>query len=212
MPHSESESKNTLSVDDFSREFCLESAVVENLERYLNLLIKWQKRFNLVGARTLGDPWRRHFMDSAQLKPFLMAANGPIIDMGSGAGFPGLVLSVMGAADVHLIESDANKTEFLRQIIRETGASAAIHRTRLEQYDGPKATRLTSRACAPLGSLLNYGEKICQPDTSAVFLKGKTWRDELTSAQSAWHIENTCHPSLSDTNGIVLEIHEFNRR
>ncbi|MBT3330513.1 MAG: 16S rRNA (guanine(527)-N(7))-methyltransferase RsmG [Rhodospirillaceae bacterium] len=199
-------------MDEFADSCEIESIAMDNLGVYLSLLEKWQRRFNLVGPKTLDDPWRRHFLDSAQLIPFIKSMQGPVIDMGTGAGFPGLVLSILGTPDVHLIESDANKTEFLRQVIRETKATATIHRVRMEDYDGPKATCLTSRACASLGALLDYGQRISKPGARALFLKGKTCPDELTTAQGLWHIEHTCHPSQSDPNGIVLEIHEFTRR
>jgi 16S rRNA (guanine527-N7)-methyltransferase len=212
MTHSDHESKIALSEAEFSRELGLDPSSMDKLRLYLGLLEKWQKRFNLVGPRTLQDPWRRHFLDSAQLVPFVAKAGGPLLDMGTGAGFPGLVLSILGVTDVHLIDSDANKVEFLRQVIRETGASATLHRVRLEEYDGPKAACLTSRATASLDALLNYGEKISQDRARAIFLKGKTGLDELTTAQGIWHIDHTCHTSKSDSNGIVIEIHEFNRR
>ncbi len=210
--HSDFESKTPLRFEEFLINFDFDSSVIERLTTYLALLEKWQKRFNLVGTKTLEDPWRRHFLDSAQLLPFVGNLGGPVIDMGSGAGFPGLVLSILGTPDVHLVESDANKTEFLRQAIRETGASATIHRVRLEHYDGPRAVCLTSRACAPLDVLLQYGEGITQPNAKAVFLKGRNCSDELTSSQAVWHIDYTCHTSKSDSNGTVLEIHEFTRR
>ncbi len=212
MVCSEAESNVALSPDDFACQISVGPAVMESLSRYLSLLQKWQKRFNLVGRSTLDDPWRRHFLDSAQLAPFVAENPGEIIDMGSGAGFPGLVLSILGVPNVHLVECDANKAEFLRQVIRETGASARIHRERLEQYDGPDACCLISRACAPLDQLLTFGAEISVPDARALFLKGKTWSDELTSSQALWHIDHTSHSSLSDPNGIVLEIHEFKHR
>lgn len=210
--HFESESNVTLTPQAFFRQVGIDGAVCDSLEQYAGLLRKWQKRFNLVGASTLNDLWRRHFLDSAQLLPLISGAKDVVVDLGSGAGFPGLVLSIMGVAQVHLVESDANKTEFMRQVIRETGAMATLHRSRIDSYDGPKADVITSRACAPLTRLLDYAMAVCSTNTRLVFLKGRNWQTELTESKATWHIEHTCHASCTDPEGIVLEINEFNRR
>jgi len=210
--HSESESNDTMTGAAFARRTGADQTVCDSLEQYAGLLKKWQKRFNLVGASTLNDLWSRHFLDSAQLIPLIYDDQGVIVDMGSGAGFPGLVLSIMGVGDVHLIESDANKTEFLRQVIRETKASATLHRTRIELYDGPKASIVTSRACAPLNQLLGYAAGICMANARLLFLKGRNWQAELTESQATWHIEHHSHASCTDPDGIILEINEFKHR
>lgn len=210
--YSESESNELLTVAAFAQRTGAGCDVCDSLERYAEILKKWQKRFNLVGASTLNDLWRRHFLDSAQLIQLVSSDGSAVVDVGSGAGFPGLVMSIMGIDNVHLVESDANKTEFLRQAIRETNASAIVHRTRIESYDGPKATTMTSRACAPLGQLLAYAENICTPEARLLFLKGRNCQAELTESQSAWHIDYQSHASCTDPDGIILEINEYKRR
>lgn len=213
MPiHSESESNFDTARSAFVRETGAGDDVCDSLERYAQLLHKWQKRFNLVGNSTLNDIWGRHFLDSAQLLPLISQPNAVIVDLGSGAGFPGLVLSIMGALDVHLIESDANKTEFMRQVIRETGAPATLHRTRVESYEGPKATIVISRACASLSVLLEYAKAVSEHSARLLFLKGRSWRSELTESQAVWHIDYRCHDSCTDSDGIILEINEFQYR
>jgi len=210
--HFESESKEPLTVEVFARRAGIDRTTCDSLERYADILKKWQKRFNLVGTSTMNDLWSRHFLDSAQLVPLISDDQGVIVDMGSGAGFPGLVLSIMGINNVQLVESDANKTEFLRQAIRETSASAILHRTRIELYDGPKATIVTSRACAPLNRLLDYAVGICAANARLLFFKGRNWQAELTESQTAWHIDYQSHVSCIDPDGIILEINEFKRR
>ena len=213
--HFKSKSIPISTLQAFARQTGADEQACDSLERYAALLNKWQKRFNLVGASTLNDLWGRHFLDSAQLLPLISgpaAATDVVVDLGSGAGFPGLVLSIMGASQVHLVESDANKTEFMRQVIRETNASATLHRTRIESYDGPKANVVTSRACAPLTRLLDYATAVCSTNTRLVFLKGRNWQAELTESRAAWHIDHKCHASCTDPEGIVLEINEFKRR
>ena len=210
--HSESESNIPLTAEAFAQRAGIDPIVCDSLERYAAILKKWQKRFNLVGASTLNDVWKRHFLDSAQLFPLIYSDQGAVVDMGSGAGFPGLVLSIMGINNIHLVESDANKMEFLRQAVRETGASATLHRTRIELYSGPKATIVTSRACAPLNRLLDYSAGICEAKARLLFFKGRNWQAELTESQTAWHIDYQGHASCTDPDGIILEINEFKRR
>jgi len=213
--HFDSDSKVSVSPEEFVRRTGVDEAICDSLKQYAVLLKKWQKRFNLVGPSTLNDLWGRHFLDSAQLRPLVSQASGGsgvIVDLGSGAGFPGLVLSIMGAGEVHLIESDANKTEFMRHVIRETGATAVLHRTRIESYDGPRPATVTSRACAPLGKLLGYAEAVGADDARLLFLKGRNWQAELTESLTVWHIEHRCHISRTDPEGVILEINEFYRR
>jgi len=187
----------------------------ERLSTFLDLLEKWQAKINLVGASTLDDPWRRHILDSAQLMRYLPETAGParpvIADLGSGAGFPGLVLAILGAGDVHLIESDGRKAAFLAEARRITEADAAVHRCRIEVYDGPKADVVTARALASVTTLLGYAERVGKPGARALFLKGRQWRDELTEAEAVWHTELIHHPSLADAAGAVLDIHVFRR-
>lgn len=188
---------------------------MDRLAAYLDLLEKWQAKINLVGASTLDDPWRRHILDSAQLMRYLPATTAghrPVIaDLGSGAGFPGMVLAILGAGDVHLIESDGRKATFLGEARRVTEADATVHRCRIEAYDGPRAGIVTARALAPLSALLTYAEHAGKPGARALFLKGRQWRDELTEAEAVWHTELIHHPSLADEAGAVLDIHVFRR-
>ena len=184
---------------------------VERLTAYLELLEKWQARINLVGAATLEDAWRRHILDSAQLRRHLPSGAPVIADLGSGAGFPGLVLAILGAGPVHLIESDGRKAAFLNEARRITGADATVHPVRIESYSGPRADAVVSRALAPLARLLDYAERVAKPGGKALFLKGRQWEDELTEARAAWHIETSHHPSLADPAGVVLDIDAFNR-
>ncbi len=209
---SDSESNLPLTREDFARQASADKEVCDSLERYADILKKWQKRFNLVGQKTLNDLWRRHFLDSAQLLPLIPQKQASIVDLGSGAGFPGLVLSIMGRMPVHLVESDANKTEFLRQVIRETKAAAILHRTRIEHYDGPKASTVVSRACAPISRLLDYASNICTTNARLLFLKGRNWRSELMESQDKWNVNYKSHASCTNPDGIILEINEFNPR
>src|SRR5262245_14217980 len=137
---------------------------LDRLETYAALLTKWQARINLVGPATLPDLWRRHFLDSAQLIPLLEQADSLpqdgggriLVDLGSGAGFPGLVLAIMTDWRVHLIDSDQRKCAFLRQVALDCGVleRVTIHAKRIEQVTGIAVDVATARACAPLEELL----------------------------------------------------------
>jgi 16S rRNA (guanine527-N7)-methyltransferase len=183
---------------------------LQRLRLYADLLRKWQKSINLVAADSLDDLWRRHMLDSAQLYRLLPTADCRLVDMGSGAGFPGLVLAVMGVRDVHLVEADGRKCVFLAEAARicglEPGRNPTIHRARLEDLSGLAADVVTARACAPLDRLLAYAERLLGPGGICLFLKGATVEDELTAAQKTWRMTVERLPSLSDPSGTILRI------
>ena len=139
---------------------------------YLALLEKWQKSVNLVARTTLGIAWQRHILDSAQLVRYLPVGCQTIMDVGSGAGFPGLVLSIMQDARVHLVESDHKKTVFLQTVIRELDLSAIVHNERIESLSPVAADVITARAFAPLGKAVGLLAPHMQADTVLLLLKG----------------------------------------
>lgn len=193
---------------DFAAALNLDESTIERFVLYLDLLKKWQKRINLVGASTLQDPWRRHFLDAAQLVKVIGPTSGPVYDIGSGAGFPGVVLAMLGIADVHLVESDQRKATFLREALRTTGAAARIHAERIESIEGNGggAAVITARACAPLATLLQITQKIWRSDTIGLFLKGRNVDAELTVTKECWNIDVERLQSLSDPDGVILRI------
>ncbi|MBY0429779.1 MAG: 16S rRNA (guanine(527)-N(7))-methyltransferase RsmG [Rhodospirillales bacterium] len=176
---------------------------------YAELLVKWQARINLVGPATLPDLWRRHMLDSAQVFPLLPP--GSLVDLGSGAGFPGLVLAIMGAGPVHSIESDARKCAFQREVARATGIEVTIHNKRIETVPAFPAAAVVSRALAPLDKLLSLAEPFLAPHTRCVFLKGRGSEDELTLAGKEWNMTTERIPSLSDPAGTILLLKEVKR-
>jgi len=176
----------------------------ERLKLYASLLEKWQKAINLVGPSTLPELWRRHMLDSAQLFPLIPPGARRLADMGSGAGFPGLVLAILGAPDVQLIESDQRKCAFLDTVARETGVRVTIHRKRVEDCAGLDADVITARALAPLNTLLDYASHIAAPDALCLFLKGRNADAELTDAKSAWYINAESRPSETDPDASIL--------
>jgi len=184
---------------------------MERLSRFLNVLSRWQRRINLVGARTLDDPWRRHMLDSAQLLPLLPDATGPVVDIGSGAGFPGLILAILGCRDVHLVESDARKAAFLREAARQTATVATVHARRVETLDPFPAATVTARACAPLAGLLELATPFLDRGAVGLFLKGAGVDEELTAARERFNMTVERHPSRSDPTATILIVHNVER-
>lgn len=157
------------------------------------------------------DMWRRHFLDCAQLWPHLPSAAGRVVDLGSGAGFPGLVLAILGAGDVHLIESDGRKVAFLREAARVTGIQVTIHAARIEAVAPLCAGVVTARACAPLNRLLPLAWRHLGRGGICLFPKGKNIDAELTEARKLWNMRIGRVPSRSDPSGVILKLEEISR-
>lgn len=184
---------------------------LDRLETYAALLLKWQKAINLVSRDSLDDLWRRHMLDSAQLFPLIPEGAQRLVDLGSGAGFPGMVLSALGFPDVHLVESDARKCAFLREVSRALGVSPHIHIRRLEEMHPIKADVVTARALAPLVDLLGLAERFLDPHSICLVLKGRGVDEELTRVAETWNMKITRQISASDPSGTILRLEHVHR-
>ena len=183
----------------------------ERLEIYAGLLRKWNPKINLVAKSTLEDLWTRHIVDSAQIFGLVQHPIDHWVDLGSGAGFPGLVVAIMAMesgspADVTLIESDARKCAFLRTVLRETGATAKVLTKRIEAAPSQNANILSARALADLSTLLEYAERHLVPSGTALFHKGATWKKELPDAQEKWKFDHRVVTSTTEEGPVVLSI------
>jgi len=156
-----------LGPEGFAAQTGVSRETVARLEGYAELLKRWSGRINLVSRNTLGDLWRRHFLDSAQLLPLIPQKARSLVDLGSGAGFPGLVLAILGVSGVELIESDKRKGVFLREAARLTNTPVKITDSRIEMAKPHAADVVTARACAPLGKNSSDGER-CTPRPDAL--------------------------------------------
>lgn len=179
------------------------------LRLFDDLLLKWQKAINLIGPGTVADRWRRHYLDSAQLQP--LAEAGHWLDLGSGAGFPGLVLAILGIGEMHLVESDQRKVLFLREAARLTGAPVTVHHGRIETSSAPKAGVITARALAPLPNLLDLAERFVAESTVLLLPKGQDVEQELTAATKYWSMEVERLPSQTDPAGVILRLKGLRR-
>ncbi len=181
------------------------------MERFVGLLLTWQPRINLIANSTVPDVWSRHVADSLQLVP-LLGMPRVIADLGSGGGFPGLVLACCGY-EVHLYESNGKKAAFLREALMAVGGRGKVHHTRLEALgsDLPPATAVTGRALAPLKELLAYAKPFLAAGATGFFHKGEGVDIELTDAAKYWKFSVEKHPSKTDSNAVILEVLEIKR-
>lgn len=211
MPRRPPERERPLTPEDVGRLVGVSRETLERCATYLELLSRWQRTINLVGQATLADPWRRHILDSAQL--WLLGAKQAkrLVDLGSGAGLPGLILAILGVPEVHLIESDRRKASFLREAARACGVAVEIHARRIEEVPPLGADMITARALAPLPELLELAERQVQMGTTCLFLKGRQVEVELTLARERWTMQVAREASLSDPDGQVLIISEIGR-
>jgi len=187
------------------------------LERYVDLLLQWQAKTNLVAPSTLPQLWTRHIADSLQLLAIAPAAR-IWADFGSGGGFPGVVLACALAerdgAMIHLVERNAKKAAFLREALRITAAPGTVHLADIGDYVDSAGTTIdcvTARALAPLHILLSFAAPLMKKGAKALFLKGQDVEAELTEATKYWKIEPVRHPSLTGT-GWTLEIDHIEPR
>jgi 16S rRNA (guanine527-N7)-methyltransferase len=190
---------------DVSRE------TLERLEIYVELLLKWQCAINLIGPRTVADVWGRHVLDCGQLMRYIPKDRSPVVDIGSGAGLPGLILAIMGVPDVKLVESDSRKCTFLREAARITKTPVEIVESRIEHLKNIAAGVVTARALAPLTMLTELSQSVTKRNTIYLFLKGKDLKIELTNLKKNWKMNWEVHPSVTNPDGSILKMESVAR-
>jgi 16S rRNA (guanine527-N7)-methyltransferase len=196
------------SVSPVSRE------TMERLKTYVATLSQWNSQINLVSPKSLTDVWRRHVWDSAQLLDHISKNAATLVDLGSGAGFPGLVLAIIVAEKrpnfrVVLYESIAKKCRFLETVLRSTGIHAEIRNARIEDAPHEPFDVVTARACATLAQLLSYSVPFQSKLTQCLFLKGQSFAAELEEAHRYWTMSVEQHASRSDSSGVILSIRDL---
>ena len=187
---------------------------LERLNRLESLLVKWNPAINLVSRASLPAAWDRHILDSAQLFSLITDNAQHWVDIGSGGGFPGLVIACL-AADLRphlaitLIESDHRKCTFLRQAAVDLGITPKVLTTRIEMAPPQNADILSARALSALPNLLTYAQRHLSPQGLALFPKGATWQEEVDHARKEWHFDLTVHPSQTDPNAVILAVKDL---
>ncbi len=203
--------------EGFFRLFPVSRETRAGLEAWMTLLEEWGRRINLVSPRTLAHSWHRHLLDSAQwfwCRGESSRLPGRGLDLGSGAGFPGLALAIIGPVSMTLAESDRRKAAFLRQAVRVTGAPADVCNARIEDLarEGRRWPLITVRALAPLDHLLDRADSLLAEDGELWAWKGRGWKDELTAAREHWHLDVLAHASRTDPAARLLEIRGLRRK
>ena len=202
-----------MTVAEFEEAIKVSRETLARLEEYGGLLRRWNARINLVSRESLNDLWRRHMLDSIQLAAWDRnnKGAGPWVDLGSGAGFPGLVLAIAGIRDVHLVERNSRKCAFLREAALLTSADVTIHNARIETLEPLAGRAVTARALAPLVKLLPLAHRHLEDCGQMLFLKGQDVDIELTEATKYWKMTSRYSPSLSDKSGSILQLTEISR-
>ena len=216
MPHIarrdfEDHGATPLTRENFCHIACVSRETHERLEAYIARLRVWQRRVNLVSADSMTDVWRRHVLDSTQLFQYLPRSSQRLVDLGSGAGFPGLVLAILGSRGVELVEQNSRKCAFLADAARHAGVTVTIHNARIETMPAAPADVVTARACAPLARLLDYAERFMTPSTLCLCLKGVRVDEELAEVSMNWKMRVGRIVSKSDARATLLRIQEVAR-
>ncbi|MSO73960.1 MAG: 16S rRNA (guanine(527)-N(7))-methyltransferase RsmG [Alphaproteobacteria bacterium] len=200
--------------ESFARDLNVSRETLARFDAYEALLRRWQNAINLIGEATLNDLWRRHFLDSGQLLRHLPQSYDALYDIGSGAGFPGLVLAILGAPAVHLVESNQRKCAFLQEAARLTAAPVVIISQRVETLKPPSlgwpARRtIVARAFAPLDVVLESVRGLIDSRTHCVMLKGVRAEAELEAARAHWRFVLETAPSLSEPCGVIYKLKDI---
>ena len=199
--------------EDFAARTDVSRETLARLKAYADLLVDWNARHNLVARSTLPDLWRRHFWDSAQLTPLIPDTSRSLADLGSGAGFPGLVLAAMRPElAVTLHEATTKKCDFLEAAADRMGLSVTIQNARLEDLPRQSFDVVTARALAPLPQLLRYAQNFVGLNGVCLFLKGQNVGVELTEAHKYWNIKVSQVPSQTDPSAAIIVVRELGPR
>lgn len=204
--------------DDFStvagilkEQYLVPRETIDRLHLYIETLKLWQSRINLVSAETLSQVWERHVLDSIQLASLLPEHSKSILDFGSGAGFPGMVLAICQPRHVTMVERIRKKTTFLSEVARLTGAHASILTDDIYKVTATPDV-ITARAVSSLINLLDMVEHLITEDTFCLFPKGSNWYKEIEEAQERWHFTWSTTPGRDKTQTVILAIENIKRR
>ncbi len=192
---------------DLSRNAAVTRETFAKIQEFLAILDSWRSQLNLIGPNEWERIWERHVLDCHQLRKYI-PNSARILDIGSGAGFPGIVLaaSATGAGHVTLIESNIKKSNFLQAVGQQTSLPISIIKSRIESLSVIPAEYVTARAVAPLEKLLEYACPALEQGAIALFHKGQTYRSEIEIALSSWEMDYKVLPNEYSSNGVILKI------
>ncbi len=201
-----------MSKPDIVSEFVLNKAQVDKIDFYLSSIIEHNKHTNLVGKSTIENIWDRHVLDCLQLTKYIINKKLKILDLGTGAGLPGILFSIVGYQKVLMVDSVKKKTDFVGKIIKELSLSAKIQNKRIEKPPRSQHDIIVSRALAPLVKLLTYARMYSNKNTTSLFLKGRNATTEIDIASKVYFFEFEKIKSLSSDDGCVLKINNIRNK
>lgn len=190
-------------INDF---FAINIEQKKSLETYVSSLLTENTKFNLIGKSTIDDIWSRHILDSAQLIKFINNPQKKFADLGSGAGLPGMVMSILGLKEIHLIEKSFRKADFLRSNKNISKNKIYIHQAKLEELNQILFDCIMSRALAPLTKLLEYCQKFLSPEGYCLFLKGKNLANEINLAKQQFQFDYELFESITAQDSRIIKI------
>jgi len=201
-----------LSKPDIVSEFVLNKTQVDKIDFYLSSIIEHNRHTNLVGKSTIENIWNRHVLDCLQLTKYIINKKLKILDLGTGAGLPGVLFSIVGYQRVLMVDSVKKKTDFVRKIIKELSLTAKIQNKRIEKPPTSQHDIIVSRALAPLVKLLTYARMYSNKNTTSFFLKGRNVNSEIDIASKVYFFEFEKIKSLSSDEGCVLKINNIRNK
>ena len=193
------------------KKYNLNRRQISLIDNYILKLTRANKIHNLVGASTIDVVWDRHINDSLQLSKFILKKNASIIDLGTGAGLPGVILNIYGHSNILLIDSKIKKINFIKEFTNEQSLEIKTICTRVEKIKNQKFDFIICRAFAPLAKLLDYSRFFTKKNTSLLFLKGRSVMKEIYDAKKSFSFEYDLYPSQSEGDGYVLKIQKYKK-
>jgi len=192
------------------KKFCELSTLQEKkLTDFVSLLLSKNQNYNFIGNSTIENIWERHILDCAQLLKFIDNYNLKFADFGSGAGLPGIVLSILGLKEIHLVEKSFRKCEFLREAKLLSSNRVFIANSKLEDLDDQSYDCIVSRALAPLPRLLEYNIKFLKDDGFCLFLKGKNLQSEITESKKNFKFDYELFPSITSNESNIIRLNKI---
>lgn len=191
---------------DFLKSFPVSRETEALLARYEALLLERNQTLSLIAPSTAETIWTRHFLDSAQIARLIPDPEKPVVDIGSGAGFPGLVLAIVGLPNVHLIEHNMQKVAFLRGVAAELNLAVTVHAMKSDAVRPFAAGVVTARALKPLDQLIALGRRFVGSDSVCIFPKGRRAEEEMVVARRKWHMKAERFPSVTDPDSTIFRL------
>ena len=199
------------SKEDIIRKFGMTYKQSDKIDQFINIINEHNNHTNIVGKSTLNNPWFSHVLDSIQISNFISNKHSSILDMGTGAGIPGLFLAINNFTNVSLVDANLKKIEFIKSACLKLDIKVTIYHQRIESLINKKFDFLVARALANLNKLFFYSQKLSHNKTVLIFLKGKRAEDEIQEACKWWKFKHELYQSISDKRGNIIIIRELNK-